>query len=328
MMLLEPLSTRLFPKNEGATGYRITGLASRCDWVILSDYKSPTLHLHRNRDTESPSHIFLSLRSPFAAIRYFADCVLPALTSDFVLVTGSEDVTLPHQIDARLRPFNTEEERAIARILGHPGLVHWYVENLDDEGLPKCSPIPLGLVFPDGGASSITVPASPRLRGRDLRVLCAHRHREGRQWESRREVSRFAAGPWYSFCTTPEGELPQSEFLAAMEAHAFVVCVEGGGLDPSPKAWAALLHGAIPIIRRTALMPAYARLPVVFVQAWRPEAIDASRLCKWRDDLSVWFDDRCRREEVIRRLGLDYWWSYIERGKPIRTTDGIAVMDG
>ena len=109
----------------------------------------------------------------------------------------------------------------------------------------------------------------------------------------------------------PDGELDESAFEDQLRAHAFVLCVEGGGLDPSPKAWQAIAAGAIPIVRRTALAPAYARLPVAFVDAWRPEAIDAGHLAAWQARLAPEHDDPVRRGEVVTRLGLDYWWARI-----------------
>ncbi|MEN9063000.1 hypothetical protein [Ponticoccus litoralis] len=39
--LYTPLTTRLFPKAGGADRYRISGLAARCDWVVLSDTQPP-----------------------------------------------------------------------------------------------------------------------------------------------------------------------------------------------------------------------------------------------------------------------------------------------
>ena len=53
--VFEPLSTRLFPKNAGASTYRLTGLAAMCDWVILSDNKVP--------GAMSASHVSISKRA-------------------------------------------------------------------------------------------------------------------------------------------------------------------------------------------------------------------------------------------------------------------------
>lgn len=48
----------------------------------------------------------------------------------------------------------------------------------------------------------------------------------------------------------------------------FIACIHGGGIDPSPKAWEALMVGTIPIIQHSTLDDAYSRLPVMFVHDW------------------------------------------------------------
>ncbi|MEH6645593.1 hypothetical protein [Sulfitobacter sp.] len=326
-MILEPHSTRLFPKNFGADQYAITGLASRCDWVILSDRKPPNVHLHRNCNTDHPRHIFLSLRAPFEAILFFFEDILPKLSADFVLVSGSVDATVPRQIDARWRQFSVPERDMINHILCHPKLKHWYAENLDQAAHPKLSPLPLGLMFPKGyPEGGIIVPEVPPISKRPLKVFCAHRHREGAQWEPRRRVSDLATGPWAAFTTHPEIELPEAQFFTQIEAHSFVLCVEGGGLDPSPKAWSTLLNGAIPIIRKNSVSLAYMHLPIVMVDDWQADALRPDLLWQWRDTLQTWFDDAHGRREVIRRMSLDYWCSFVATGTPI--TDGEIGLHG
>lgn len=325
---LRPHGTRLFPKNRGANTYAITGVAARCDWVVLSDHHPPHIHLHRNRDTAHPRHIFLSLRAPARAIRHFAEWVLPKLTSDFVLITGSEDVTLPLQTDARWQRFDPQEQAMLACILDHPNLVHWYAENLDADGHAKRSPLPLGLVFPEGMPDGIVLPKPPALATRPPRALCAHRNREGPQWQTRRDVTRLARGPWRDICTVPGGEMPEPAFMAEVERHGFVICTEGGGLDPSPKAWSALLHGAVPIIRDTPLAAAYAHLPVVVISDWTAEALSRGRLARWQDALRPWFDDPPYRREVLHRLSADYWWRIIAAGRPVAQPGGLARRAG
>jgi len=322
---LLPHATRLFPKNRGADGYAVTGVAARCDWVLLSDHHAPQIHLHRNRATAHPRHIFLSLRAPFQAIRAFHDRILPGLSRDFVLITGSEDITLPRQTDARWRRFTDEEHAMMDAILAHPNLLHWYAENLDQGGHDKRSPLPLGLVFPGGMPDRLIQPAPPPLAQRPLHAFCAHRHREGPQWEARRRVSQLANGPWRAFCTQPASELSEPAFMEQVERHAFVLCVEGGGLDPSPKAFSALLHGAIPIIRDTALTPAYARFPVVVVKDWSAQALSPRLLRRWHNALLPWFDEPSMRREVLHRLSLDYWWRLIESGARLKRTGGMAI---
>lgn len=304
-------SIRLFSKGTGAKNYVLTGVAARCDWIALSDAMEPHTHLVRRVDTNRPRHIFLSLRSPTHALAWFANEVLPQIQAPFVLVSGSEDVTIPEQIDKRWRSYSDIDIAAITRIRDHRLLRAWFAENLATED-PLIQPIPTGLVFTDSSEPPLVDNNPPPLADRPLRVLCAHRAREGEQWELRRQISETAKTHWSGICTHIDAEVPQQEFFQLCQNHAFVICASGGGLDPSPKAFHAILNGAIPIIQNSPIVSAYRQLPVAVTPDWTPEALSLKRLESWRADLLEEFDVPARRKEVIRRLGLDYWWRQIE----------------
>lgn len=308
-----PHSMRLFPKRLGARAYRITGIAGRCDWVLLSDSGNSETHLHRTVDTEQPGCIFLSLRNGPVALHEFAHTVLPQLTKPFVLVSGSEDVTLPVQLDQRFGKYRDATTAAIRSIADHPLLIRWFAENLSDDSNPVFSPIPTGMVYPDGHPPmGIAAPSPPPLAARPLTAFCAHRTRTGPQWDLRRKVSSLAATDWGAWCRFSDSEMPERNFFTELENHSFVLCVEGGGLDPSPKAWQSILHGAIPIIRETGTRQAYRELPVAFVPDWAPSSLDPDRLQDIRRRLAPFYDDIALRRQVITRLGLDFWWNKIK----------------
>lgn len=308
MVITEPHSTRLFPKKQGASAYSISGLAARCDWVILSDQNSPQVHFHRNRQVKNPQTIFLSLRAPYVAIRYFYEQILPILTTPFVLVSGSEDATIPTQIDRRWRAFDDQERSMITALVRHPLLVHWFAENLDQDMGGKVSPLPLGAVFPDGVAPWVVPKVSP-LSERSGLILCSHRVRNGPQWEPRRQVSQMAQTDWADWCTVVEDEVSETTYMELIQQHVFVLCVEGGGLDPSPKAWQTILHGAIPIIRNSPLIAAYRDFPVAVVDSWSPDQISAERLAQWQQQLAPVVENQ--RSILLERLGNAYWWNKI-----------------
>jgi len=307
---LEVLSTRLFPKGMGANRYQVTGIAARCEWVILSDYASPQVRLLGDTN-QQPRTVFLSLRSPFHAIEYFFDSVLPLLSNPFVLISGSEDVTVPHQKDHRWRQFKDHELGCIRQLLSDPRLIHWYAENLDTCH-PKMSPLPLGLLPQNGeNPCRFEIPVSPPLRSRDQKMLCAHRIRDGSQWEERRLVSALCESHLSEICTRVNQQMSEEEFIAQVESHAFVLCVRGGGLDPSPKAWQAILHGAIPIIRSSALDAAYQHLPVAMVKDWTRDALSREQLTCWFSRLRIFYEDVNLRRMVLNKLSSDYWWAHI-----------------
>ncbi|MEM8770361.1 MAG: sulfotransferase [Pseudomonadota bacterium] len=307
-------SMRLFPKHKGASAYALTGIAERCDWVLLTDDKHPVSELRRQKKTERPRHVFLSLRSPFDAIKHFETKVLPLLDRPFVLVSGSEDVTLPNQKDQRWRSFTDEERKSLLRLLDHPLLITWFCENLDEAAHTRLRSLPTGMVYADGDPKTrVAPPFCKPMRDRPVRALCGHRVRAGNQWTMRRRVSDIAQSHWQAWCTLLNEEVSEAAYIKAIEQHAFVICVEGGGVDPSPKAWQAILHGAIPIIRRSAVEEAYRELPVAFVEDWSADAINEKRLAAWLQELRGAFEKPALRRETLRRLSLDYWWEKVDR---------------
>ncbi len=309
---LQPLSIRLFPPGQGASGYRITGLAKRCDWVVLSDSNQPDFSLIRLRQCDTPRHVFLSLRSPFVALTRFQQEVLPLISGAFTLVTGSEDCTIPHQVDRRWRPFTAEERQGIQSLLEDSRLISWWAENLDSLHHPKLRPLPTGMLPDVGEIHRYTkVPMVLGLSRRPLRMLCAHRIREGPQWDVRRHVSDICRKHFQPWCTLLEHEVAERELLQRMRHHSFVICAEGGGFDPSPKAWQAILQGAIPVIRSSALDEAYRQLPVAFVSEWSPTSLAPSQLKEWLASLSPYYELAEKRQVVLSRLGMDYWWNQI-----------------
>jgi hypothetical protein len=306
----EVWSTRLFPKGKGADGYQLTGLAARCDWVVLSDFVEPLTCLRESPGAPaSPRTVFLSLRRAEPAFEYFTSQVLPRINTPFVLFSGSEDVTTPRQTDLRWPAYPPPVQAAIAEILAHPLLAAWWTENLDDAVHPKLRPMPLGLL-PSDGRSPMADPAEfEPLDRRPLTVLCAHRHREGPQWAPRRQVSEIAAASWADWTTLLGDEVDEPAFMRLLLRHAFVLCVEGGGLDPSPKAWLCLLHGAIPIIRRSPTTTAYEGLPVVIIEDWRSDLVTHAELENWRTQLSGRFQQVTDwRRDWFHRLSIGYWW--------------------
>lgn len=306
------LSTRLFPKNGGAEAYALSGIAARCDWVVLSDEREPRVALRRRVQGNQPRHVFLSLREPFAALAFLEEEVLPRIEGPFRLISGSEDVTLPRQLDQRWRRFHEDERQRIARLLDDPRLIAWAAENLDTRFHPKLLPLPLGLTFPEGGGDTpLAIPRIPPQACRPLRLLCAHRLREGPQWETRRRVSALARGALAAWSTVLDQEVPERRFVQLLRQHAFVLCVAGGGLDPSPKAWLAMLHGTIPVVRSSALDGAYADLPVAFVPEWSAEALAPDRLAALQRQLIGAIDTPGGRRRTVERLGLEHWWERI-----------------
>ncbi|MDA7429589.1 hypothetical protein PGB28_14055 [Primorskyibacter aestuariivivens] len=306
----------MFPKDHGAAAYELTGVAALCDWVVLSDRYPPEIQVRISRNPDGPRSVFVSMRNPVAAIRHFYHVLLPKLEGTITLVSGSEDVTLPRQIDLRWPPFSAEIRGIIEKIAASPKVRHWYAENLDSEFSDRVSPLPTGMVYPDNWVPGVLEqPDVPLLSNRPLRVLFGARTRPGPQWDLRRFASGLADSAWSGFVTHLTEEVPEPEFLRLMSEHAFVLCVEGGGLDPSPKAWQALQYGAIPIIRKSPLWEAYQELPCVTVDEWSADCLSQDKLKAWHSEMLPVFDSAHKRAKVFERLSLDFWWRKIVDGE-------------
>jgi len=307
---MEFMGTRLFPKDLGADQYIPSGIAKRCDWIIFTDNRQPRSVLFNNTSTPSPKTIFLSLRSPFLALAYFVKQILPKIEGEFILFSGSADITLPNQMDKRWRKTNDTERQYILEILNTKLLKGWHCENLDEKIHPKLHPLPTGMVYEDNASSRLLQPESCiPLSQKPLNVFCAHRIRKGAEWELRRHVTALAEAHWADFCTVSKTELPKEGFLAQIKEHSFVACVEGGGRDPSPTAWHSLLYGAIPILRKSVITEAYSDFPVVIIDDWTPDAITPEKLARWHEELAPQYSTAKTSDAILEKLGLDYWWS-------------------
>jgi hypothetical protein len=131
----------------------------------------------------------------------------------------------------------------------------------------------------------------------------------------RRDVTALAEGPWKDFAHVPEDYLSISEFRQELRSHPYTLCVEGGGIDPSPKAFEALIHGSIPIIRESPSADAYRHFPVLVVKDWTPEALTEgvllAHLQQVRTEWPDWF-------EVFVRTNLNYWLGIIDVARNTR----------
>jgi len=250
-------------------------------------------------------------------VRFYRD-YLPRIDAGtrFVLITGDSDFTLPRQVDQRA-PGHDESMIAMLRsIHDDPRLAHWFAQNLD-EAWPGISPIPLGF-WEKGGTSLyrqvLKAQADPPAIGsRPLRVLCAHRMRTGPQWSKRQSVTQKALGEWASIVDYKD-EIPASDFFDVISGYPFVMCVGGGGLDPSPKAWTALLAGCIPMMEMNATTKAYENLPVVYVEDWDRLDLSIDVLRSWLERLSPHFDQPELRRAVLEQLSMGHWLRLIRAG--------------
>lgn len=313
------MNTRLFPKGLGANKYRISGLAALCDMVILSDYNAPKSTILKNCEiTNTVTTVFVSMRNFEKALLTLNKEVLSVLCSPFIVIIASEDVTFPKQLDKRFKAYSQEARQIINSLFLNPHLQHCYVENLSHYVSPKVSPIPLGLVDPDQkDICADSIEKTWPLEERKLSVFCCHRIRSGEQWRPRLVVNELAKNYWSSFCTLVTDEIPLEDYYDKVREHAFTLCVEGGGHDPSPKAFQVILKGGIPIIKSSALNPAYALFNCVIVDDWSEEAITEDKLKNWyANEINNRINPNYLRK-LHYMLTIDFWWGNIKQAQSI-----------
>ena len=238
-----------------------------------------------------------------------------------------------------------------------PRIVHWYAENHDinhpklstlPTGFTKASyqaPLPSGVSYPDGDKFIA-------LDKRPLTVLHADRVRDGRgQWSLRKSVEDMC--DLIDWCVQPvenmkkraaekekeetevglvegdnggEGEVTHEKFLEYLHNAPFIACVHGGGIDPSPKAFEAMYHGTIPIVRKSVLYDSYSKFPVAWVDSWEElfnatESARQAMMKGWIKELAPFYQKgSALRRQTLDRMKTAYW---IEEGHK-RLERGLA----
>lgn len=186
-----------------------------------------------------------------------------------LLICG-RDATFPRQVDKRFVTHDEGDMRAIEQLLNSRRFETIFCENLDSDH-PGLQPIPTGLVpyqYNMPNVRKIRFSPAPNAN-RQWLALCAHRLHTGAQFNERRTVTELCRnGSWAAFSEVLDKPVSQIQFQKLLSKASFTYCVNGGGIDPSPKAMEALVAGSIPIMKRSTVSEAYKDLPVFFVDSW------------------------------------------------------------
>lgn len=204
------------------------------------------------------------------AIVAFARELFPKIKHEIVLVTGDSDLAID-------REFLCQPE--IAAMLLSPVIKRWWAQNCAVEH-PKVSPLPIGndyhTVWEHPGVFSherYSPVAQENLLFRVLanapsveqRLIAAYCNwlptvDRGDRQECFKAIDKSAA--------LVEPQRTTREISWGRQARCmFVASPEGVGID-CHRTWEALMLGCIPIVRRNALAPLFADLPVWIVDQW------------------------------------------------------------
>ena len=309
MEILELMSTRLAKKDVYSIE-DLTGLSKKCDVFIC---KTQILYLN---NISNPRYYFISMFTCIG-IFFFIQHILPTLTYPIILILASEDITFPTgKKDVRYKNFKSQsEQQLIKSMIDHPMIKRIFVENLDTLH-PKLTPIPLG-IHPVSDIKFMNLYNDLQLTltfdtPRTESILCIHRLRNDgtSQWDDRKKVTEYCSTIWKPYVRYFE-YLTNDDFKTKLLESKFVLCVHGGGMDPSPKIWQALLCGCMPIIETSTLDEAYGRFPVIYVDSWNENSITSEKIYEWNKIYENIYKDTEFRKYVIMMLTLDYWWNII-----------------
>ena len=311
----EIMNTRL-PKLDVYTVDSLLGLSRRCDWFINGK------QLVNISNTNKPKIIFLTAYKGDVGIKYLVNKLLPTLTSKFVLIIASEDYTFPFGLgDVRLNMYRSVLPQ-IEQLVNYPHLIHIFVENLDIKH-PKMTPIPLGIENPN---PTINI-ESPEYSLIDFSkkstlCLCRHRTRCGTgQWKDRYTADKLSENKWADFVRFINEEISSEAFINELKNAKFCLCIHGGGYDPCPRFFEAILYGAIPIIQHSPLDPIFKQFPVVFINKLKPSTLSRPFLMKKLEELQPFYEGE-QRKKILELLTLDHWWGLIKN--KLNETDAQA----
>ncbi len=244
-------------------------------------------------------------------LQLFFDSVFPWLQRPFVLITGDSDFTVPLQWDTR-GPPRLITESSWEALLRSPLVLHVFCEHLTQRH-PKVTAIPVGLNHDEFPTKQINYlhPSIVKTSAFEARlhnkVLQSDRIRQESQYDRRRKVNGLCTTTWSHFCDVKQSK----SFFETAQQYPFALCVNGGGIDPNPKAWEALMAGTIPIIMRFPGDTIYRDLPVAYVDDWTEDAVTVPKLEKWLQELAPFYEGE-KRARVLAILHADYWWGLVE----------------
>ena len=182
---------------------------------------------------EVPRTIFVATSS----LDSFVANILPRLTQPFILYSGTNEYTIPNNVDLRF------DSKKITRkflpiwkhITEHELLFRWFVEN-HDKGHAKVSTMPIGLnreVYITHGRRDYLreiETATRPLRSRPLSILSVDRVREGPQWVDRKTAHLLCGEMRGGLCHLVNRSLTHREFISTIAQYPFLLCVHGGGI--------------------------------------------------------------------------------------------------
>jgi len=204
------------------------------------------------------------------ALEHFTRGALGRINSPFVLVSGD---SVPDVSRERLG------NAVIDKILSHPHLLRWYVQNLGFEH-PKAAPMPLGLDYhtisqnrrPEWGPGASARAQEDQLHSIRLlsRPLSERRVQGYCNWHfaiKNGDRTAVVKSLPKAACFYEPDRVQRTESWRRNSEYLFAISPRGVGMD-CHRTWEAILLGAVPVIPDLPINRLFETLPVVVVQDW------------------------------------------------------------
>lgn len=260
--------------------------------------------------------IFIALKNTLQPLIEFIQIfdILEHLT-DTTLVMGCTDASFPIQTDKRYQKPNSKHIETLNKITQNKRIKTCYMSNYDNT-FGSIRPYPLGLAFPKTKPKHLDFykkyDKSHNIMERKIGILSSDRVRNKKgQWKDRGIALNNCkpGGIWYNIVHLPSGiNSTHEHFLNNLTKFPFIVCIHGGGLDPCPKLWEALLCGTIPIINKhSPLTDVFQDYPVIIIDNVLSYKFNIQELEEWRKKYSYFFTNSNERNILLNKLTLKYW---------------------
>lgn len=221
------------------------------------------------------------------------------IANPYILITHNSDYGVP---GANLRYLNDDK------------LIAWFGQNVESVH-PKLHPIPIGIANRCWAHGNIeifrqAVNLSPLL---NKVILLYMNFQIGTRYDERSSVYNL-------FCNKPfclvSGPKPLPNYLMEISQSKFILSPRGNGLD-THRTWEALLCGAIPIVRSSALDSMYDGLPVLVIDDWGVIT---------EDFLNSQYQNMQTKSFYLEKIYADYWINKIQSYKYLARKQQLAVI--
>lgn len=308
------MNTRMFQWNKGKQS-KATGIGAKCDVIILN--KTLTIF---NKSINNVKTVFLNTRLAKTGYNLLYNLLTTELSnnSNLIVIIGGEDITFPNSVDKRHVPSTQSELDFYHKLVNLQNVEKFYIENLDSQMSPNVYPYPLGFSLREGPINmKFFLKYQNKNFNRPLKFTNMNRIRNGKgEWELRAKVNELCrTAQWTPFYHHTGLIKNYPKFLKTLASYPFTLAVNGGGIDPNPKIFEAMLVGTIPIvIKREPYTNVYKNMPVIVLEnTWNKDTFTKKRLKKWYEQCKTFLENEDARNEVLYKLTLKYWWNYMTK---------------